>query len=444
MPTGRVRQIPRRTRTIQRCAATTRTMPPTPPRSDAAPVRATTSVWRHPGFLRFWLVRVLLTSGFQMLGVAVGWQMYAITGSAFDLGLVGLFQFLPRLALVLHAGAVADRFDRKAVLATSLALQVCIAVALLAGVQGWGLHTGRNLLLALSLGLGVCRAFDTPAVQALLPNVVPPPLLGAAIAAASSSTQVATIVAPAVGGALYAAHAALTYGLDALVYGAAFVLALRLKIAPQQRTAGGRSMSLETLLSGVRFIRSRADMLGAISLDLFAVLLGGATALLPIYARDILLTGPWGLGVLRAAPAAGALVMSLWLMRHPVQRHAGGVMFGAVLVFGAATIVFGLSTDFVLSVSALVVLGAADLVSVVIRGTLVQLETPDDLRGRVNAVNAVFIGASNQLGEFESGVTAAWLGTVPAVVVGGVGTLLVALLWMRWFPALRDRDQLGA
>lgn len=415
-----------------------------PPRGGEPPAGGVASVWRHPAFVRFWLVRVLLTSGFQILGVAVGWQMYAITGSAFDLGLVGLLQFLPRLALVLHAGAAADRFDRRTILTVSLAVQALIAVALLAGVQGWGLHTGRNLLLGLSLLLGVCRAFDTPAIQALLPNVVPQRLLGAAIAAASSSTQAATIVAPAVGGALYAAHAALTYGLDAAVYVVAGVLALRLRVDAPARLAGVRGMSLETLLSGVRFIRSRPDMLGAISLDLFAVLLGGATALLPIYASSILRTGPMGLGVLRAAPAAGALLMSLWLMRHPVQRHAGRVMFGAVLVFGAATVSFGVSTAFPFSVAALAVLGAADLVSVVIRGSLVQLETPDELRGRVNAVNALFIGASNQLGEFESGVTAAWLGTVPAVVAGGVGTVVVALLWMRWFPALRDRDQLGA
>ncbi len=258
---------------------------------------------------------------------------------------------------------------------------------------------------------------------------------------AASANEAATIIAPALGGFLYALGAELTYGLSAASFLACLLL---VSLLPSSRVLPtGQRVSLDSLLMGVRFIRSRPDILGAISLDLFAVLLGGATALLPIFARDILLTGPWGLGLLRSAPAAGALLMSAWLMRHPIRRRSGHIMFAAVAVFGFATILFGLSSSFPLSLLALMLLGSADVISVVIRGTLVQLETPDDMRGRVNSVNSLFIGASNQLGEFESGVTAAWLGAVPAVVLGGVGTLLVVVLWMRWFPQLAQRDQLA-
>ena len=279
-----------------------------------------------------------------------------------------------------------------------------------------------------------------PAMQALLPNVVPSALFPPAVAASASANEAATILAPALGGFLYALGAEFTYGLDLLLYLAGALVIVTLPARRQESSA--ERMTLESLLVGVRFIRSRPDILGAISLDLFAVLLGGATALLPIYAGEILHTGPWGLGLLRSAPAVGALLMSAYLMRFPIARRVGRVMFAAVAVFGLATIVFGLSTSFGLSLAVLVLLGASDMISVVIRQTFVQLETPDEMRGRVSAVNSLFIGASNQLGEFESGATAALFGTVPAVVLGGVGTLAVAALWMRLFPTLARRHRL--
>ncbi len=401
--------------------------------------RAQPSVWRVPGFARFWMVRVALTGAYQVLGVAIGWQMYAITGSALDLGLVGLLQFLPRVALVLLAGSVVDRFERRDVVAASMALQALVAALLMAAAQGWGLHAGRGLILGASLALGACRAFDMPGMQAMLPALVPEALLARAIAVAASATQAATVVAPAFGGLLYALGAGWSYGLTFAVDAAGVAVLLSL---PRAAAAQTTRITLDSMLEGVRHIRTHAVILGAISLDLFAVLLGGATALLPIYARDILHIGPLGLGLLRAAPAVGALAVAAWLAHHPIERHAGRLMFGSVALFGLATLVFGLSRSVPLSMLALAVLGGADVVSVVIRGTLVQLQTPDALRGRVNAVNSLFIGASNQLGEFESGLTAAWFGAVPAVVLGGLGTLAVVWAWRRLFPQLARYDAL--
>ncbi|WP_144373521.1 MFS transporter [Vogesella urethralis] len=400
------------------------------------------SLRHHRPFWHFWTARLLLTGGFQIMGVAVGWQMYTLTGSALDLGLVGLLQFLPRILLVLVTGTVADRYPRQRIVAISMLLQALAAATMLMANSGVGLAVSRELIFGLSLLIGTCRAFDMPTMQSILPNIVPPALLPQAVAAAASANEMATIVAPALGGLLFAFGAPLTYGLNTLMFVAGVVLVLGLPLPPH--VADSRKVSMDSLLAGIRFIRSRPDILGAISLDLFAVLLGGAVALLPVFAADILHTGPWGLGLLRAAPAVGALAMSVWLMRHPVQRKVGRTLFASVAVFGLATIGFGLSTHFLLSLAALMVLGASDIISVVIRGTLVQLETPDDMRGRVNAVNSLFIGASNQLGEFESGVTAHLFGTVPAVVLGGAGTLLVVVLWMRWFPSLAQRDTLEA
>ena len=403
-----------------------------------------------PGDFRlFWGSRLAGTAAGQMLLVALGWQMYDLTGSAWDLGLVGLAQFVPALVLALPAGHSVDRHDRRRVLALVLALQVGVAV-LLAAASGAG-WLGREGLLAVSLLLGALRAWQMPASQALLPQLVPLHRLPQALALSATALQGAIIGGPALGGALYAlapalvglaaAGAALVYAVSALGFAAALACVLKLRPRP---VAGLREpMSVATLVAGLRFIAQRPVVLGAVSLDLFAVLLGGATALLPIFARDILHTGPGGLGLLRAAPAAGALLMSLVLARRPVQRHSGAWLLGAVALFGVTMIAFGLSHSLALSMVALAASGAADMVSVVIRQSLVQLATPDAMRGRVSAVNSVFIGASNQLGEFESGATAAWLGPVASVVAGGVGTVLVVLAWTRLFPALARHDRLG-
>ena len=402
--------------------------------SDSAPQL----LRHHRPFLAFWLARVFTASGFQMLTVAIGWHLYQLTGNVLDLGLVGLVEFAPRVLFMLHTGHVADRYDRRKVAALCQSLQGLIALALAVGSATD--NVTRELIFALAFLLGATRSFEMPATQALLPNVVPPGLFPRAVAASASATQSATIVAPAVGGFLYAFGSLWVYGPTVALYAIACVLTLSLQ-ARGQVVQRGRA-SIESLLAGIRFIRSRPDILGAISLDLFAVLLGWATALLPVFAKDILLTGPLGLGLLRSAPAVGALAMSLWLARFPFERNVGRTMFTAVGVFGVATIAFGLSTSFWFSLAVLVVLGAADMISMVIRSSFVQLETPDEMRGRVSAVNGLFIGASNQLGEFESGVTAHWFGTVPAVVMGGVGTLVVTGLWIKMFPTLAKRDRL--
>ncbi|MDZ5604695.1 MFS transporter [Pseudomonas sp. RP23018S] len=392
----------------------------------------------HRPFIAFWFARVFTASGFQMLTVAIGWHLYQLTGNVLDLGLVGLVEFAPRVLFMLHTGHVADRYDRRRVAALCQALQGLIALGLAVGSVTDNIS--RELIFALAFLLGATRSFEMPATQALLPNVVPAGLFPRAVAASASATQSATIVAPAIGGFLYAFGSTWVYGPTVALYAIACLLTLSLTVRPQIAQRG--RASLESLLAGIRFIRSRPDILGAISLDLFAVLLGGATALLPVFAKDILLTGPMGLGLLRSAPAVGALLMSLWLARFPFERKVGRTMFTAVGVFGVATIAFGLSTSFWFSLAVLVVLGAADMISMVIRSAFVQLETPDDMRGRVSAVNGLFIGASNQLGEFESGVTAHWLGTVPAVVLGGVGTLVVTGVWIKLFPTLAGRDRL--
>ena len=389
-------------------------------------------------FVLYWCARVAAMLAHQMLAVAVGWQVYALTGSALDLGLVGLAQFLPSFVLVLVVGQVADRFDRRRVLQACMAAEASAALGLAIGS-----YTGRiteHAIFALIMVVGAARAFQQPAMQALLPALVPRALLSRAIATNSSAGQVAIIAGPALGGIIYALGPTAVYGASVglfLVTGLTIHL-IRFREPPP---APGK-VTLDSVFAGIRFIRSRPAVLGAISLDLFAVLLGGATALLPIYARDILHTGPWGLGLLRSSTAVGALAMALWLMRHPIRHRAGRTMFAAVAVFGLATLVFGVSRSFALSLCALAVLGAADMISVVVRQSLVQLQTPDEMRGRVSAVNALFIGTSNQLGEFESGVTAAWFGVVPSVVIGGLGTLCVVALWVRFFPELARVDKL--
>ena len=398
------------------------------------------SLFAHRAFMRFWFARLAGTAANQMLMVAIGWQMYDLTGSAWDLGLVGLLQFTPALLLVLVAGHAVDRYHRARIFAVCMAGQALVALVLAAAApQGWA---SRELLLGLSVAIGTLKAFQMPAQQALVPLLVPIELLPRALAFSSAGNQGAIIVGPALGGFIYVAGASTVYATCALLFAlaATFIALVRYVHAPRARQA----ISRETLFAGVRFVWQRQVVLGAISLDLFAVLLGGATALLPMFAKDILHVGPWGLGLLRAAPALGALTLSLALTRWPIARRAGHVLLGAVAIYGVATLVFGLSTNLALSIAALAISGAADMVSVVVRQSLVQLETPDAMRGRVSAVNAVFIGASNQLGEFESGVTAALLGPVGSVVLGGLGSIAVAAAWMKLFPSLASRDRLLA
>ncbi len=399
---------------------------------------ASLSLTSYPSFLRFWAGRLAGTMGNQMVMLAVAWQMYDLTSSAWSLGLVGLFQFVPALALALVSGHVADRHDRRHIVSMALLLQLVVSLVLLVSThEHW---ISRDLILGLSLLLGVARSFQMTAQQALTPLLVPASILARAMAFSSSGMQAAIIGGPALGGLLYKFGASVVYA----VCGALFVVAASLVWSARydHKPAPRAPVTLDTLLAGVRFIRAKPVVLGAISLDLFAVLLGGATALLPIFARDLLHVGPEGLGLLRAAPAVGALLMSLALARWTIKTRAGAILFTCVAIFGLTTIVFGVSHWFWLSMAMLFVNGAVDMVSVVVRQTLVQLDTPDEMRGRVSAVNAIFIGASNQLGEFESGATAALFGPVGAVVLGGVGTLVVVGLWMRWFPQLRHRRSL--
>jgi len=388
---------------------------------------------RHPPFAFLWSSRVLANVGSQMLGVAVGWQLYALTGSALDLGLVGLAEFAPIVALTLVVGQVADRYDRRLIAASCQMVNAGAAAALVLGTLG-GWQSKTSILITVAI-IGSARAFESPTMSALVPEVVPRGRVARAMAWLVSATQSARIVGPALGGFLSALGAATAYSTA----GALFVLAGASAAAiRRQRVARPRPpVTLETVFSGIAFIRNRRVLLGTMSLDLFAVLLGGATALLPVYARDILGAGPTGLGLLRAAPAVGALLTSIVLARYPLERGIGRTLFRAVMVFGAATIVFGLSTSLSLSLVALSVLGAADVVSVVIRASLVQLRTPDEMRGRVSAVHSLFTGTSNQLGAFESGLVASMVGVVPSVLIGGLGTIAVAALWMVLFPELR-------
>ncbi len=393
---------------------------------------------KHPSFLLFVLSRAFSRFSGQIVAVAVGWQIYDLTGSAFQLGMIGLVQFLPTLLLVFVAGHAADRYPRKRV------VQICLLVeALTALFLAWGAYAGSltvpQIFLAMAV-IGTAGAFESPATAALLPLLTPTGSLQRATAVSSGVGQVATITGPAIGGLAYAVAPSLAYGLMVAfcLVGAVLTGAIRLTQPAAIRDAAAPA----DLFAGFRFVRNNPAILGTISLDLFAVLLGGATALLPIYARDILQTGPLGLGILRAAPAVGALLMTVVLARHAIHRRVGIRMFQAVIVFGAATAVFAVSQWMWLSVLALVIMGAADTVSVVIRFSLVQLATPDEMRGRVGAVNFLFINASNQLGQFESGVTAALFGAMPAALLGGLGTIAIALLLMKLFPTLRKVERL--
>jgi MFS family permease len=406
------------------------------PNSSSA---SSASLFRNPPFLLYFAGRAFSNFSRQIIAVAVGWQVYQLTGSAFHLGMIGLAQFLPGLLLTFNAGHVADRYNRKHI------VQICqIAEGLTTAYLAWGSMGGWLTVVDLYIAsaiFGAANAFERPAGAAMLPSIVPNAQLQQGTAIATGVTQLASIAGPALGGLIFAFSPGGAY----LVTAAFYILACACNGAMTliHKTAPSGAPTLRTLFAGIAFVRSNPTVLGTISLDLFAVLLGGATALLPIYASDYLHTGPLGLGLLRAAPAAGALLTSAALARHAIQRKVGIRMFQAVILFGLATIVFGVSTSMWLSLLALVVMGAADQVSVVIRLSLVQLATPDDMRGRVSAINFLFINASNQLGEFESGITAAWWGALPAVIVGGVGSVLIALLWMKLFPTLRDVEKLA-
>ena len=393
---------------------------------------------KHPSFLLFVLSRAFSRFSGQIAAVAVGWQIYDLTGSAFDLGMIGLVQFLPTALLVFVAGHAVDRYERRRV------VQICLIVeALTALFLAWGAFAGSLTVLQIFVAmavLGTAGAFESPAISALLPLVAPQGSLQRATAVSSGVGQIATITGPALGGLAYAVTPALPYALMVAFCFAGTILMGAIRLA--QPAAVRAAASPADLFAGVRFVRNNPAILGTISLDLFAVLLGGATALLPIYARDILKAGPVGLGILRAAPAVGALLMTAVLARHAIHRRVGMRMFQAVIVFGVATVVFAVSRSMALSVAALAIMGAADTVSVVIRFSLVQLATPDEMRGRVGAVNFLFINASNQLGQFESGVTAALFGAMPSAVLGGVATVAIALLWMKLFPTLRDVEKL--
>lgn len=398
----------------------------------------TESLLQHRSFVAFWLARTTSSFGFQMLSIAVGWQIYSITGRAWDLGLIGLVQFLPAVLLALPAGHVADQFDRRRVVLFGQVTE-CLAIALLAGLTLAHL-TDEVMILGLIFIISVARTLEAPSLQSMLPALVPPSMLARATAANGASMQTASMLGPALGGFLYVAGPGVVYATTGVLYLISIVMVSRLRYehAPPKRTPA----TFASVFAGVKFIRNRPDVLGVISLDLFAVLLGGATALLPIFAKDILHTGPWGLGLLRGAPAVGGLLVGFWLSRRSLERNVGMIMFGSVAGFGVATLIFALSEQLWLSIMALFALGGFDMVSVVIRGSLVQLDTPDEMRGRVSAVNSIFINTSNQLGEFESGMLAAWLGAAPAAAVGGIGTLIVVGLWMAWFPGLRRRQRL--
>ncbi|MBN8613833.1 MAG: MFS transporter [Deltaproteobacteria bacterium] len=400
------------------------------------------SLLREPAFVRYQLIRFVSVIAIQMLSVATAWEIYARAGTAESLGYVGLATFAPQILFLPFTGVAADRYDRRVVLGFS---HLVIGLSAL-GFAYLAAHPelGTAPFYAVLFVFGSARAFAGPASQAITPSLVPSELFARAIAISSTTFQVAVVLGPALGGALVAPiRTSGVYFVSAALE--LSVIALLPFIALRTHVRARRDESRwAQLLSGIRFVKERPALLGAITLDLFAVILGGATALMPIFARDILHVGEWGLGVLRAAPALGALLVALYLGLRPLAGRAGVIMLVCVAIFGACTIVFGLSESFPLSIVALVVMGGADMVSVVVRHVIVQGQTPDEMRGRVAAVNMVFIGASNELGELESGMTAAWLGTVPAVVVGGIGTILVTAFCAVAFPDLRRIDRLEA
>lgn len=397
---------------------------------------------RHRGIYRRYLAaRVLGLTGNNMIGVALGWQMYDLTGSAWDLGLVGLAQFVPALLLTVPAGLLVDSVDRSRVFAASLALQGASSALLWwvsqAGKAGMA---GRDLILLVCVLIGVARALQLPAQQAIIPTLMPKAELPRALAHNASVNKLSMIAGPALGGVLYAGGAGVVYGLCAAVF--VFSTALALRVRLPYTPPRGQAVSWTALFAGIGFIRANPVVLGAMSLDMFATLAGSSTALLPMFAKDILHTGPWGLGLLRAAPAVGGLCMSVLIVRWTMDRDVGRRMFAAVLVYGLATAGFSFCTALAWAIAALVVIGAADIVSTVLRHSVVQVETEDGLRGRVGAAHAASIAASNQLGQFRAGVAAQWMGPAGAVLLGGCATVLITVAWVRLFPALFQREGL--
>lgn len=409
--------------------------------SSAADARAGRAAFTHPGFVLFQIARFLIVSAVEMQAVAVGWQVYEITKRPLDLGYVGLAQFLPGILLFPISGHVSDRFERRHVLSACYAgYAACFALLLLLTQRAPSI----KLIYIVLVLIGIVRSFNSTASRAILPQLVPQEHFPNAVAWNASIFQAATILGPSFGGIIYAAFR----GPEA-VYAIAMITAIgatlsSFRIRPEVRPRPREPMSLTTVFAGLHYIWRKKLILGAISLDLFAVLLGGAVALLPVYAREILHTGPWGLGLLRTAPGVGAAAMAVLLAHWPIRGRSGVTLLWAVAGFGVFTIIFGVSHSLVISLIALFLLGASDMISVIIRATLTQLATPDEMRGRVTAVDMIFIGTSNEFGQFESGVTAQWFGTVPAVILGGVGTLVVIALWAWWFPELRNAGELHA
>lgn len=403
--------------------------------STHAPAESSKLAFTYVGFRFFWLTTLLVSFAVQVMSVSIAWQIYDVTGNAFLLGLVGLCLFLPALLLILVTGLTADRFNRRGIMAVCLVIELFCALGFLALVNVEA-HEVWPIFVIL-VGLGIARAFWGPAAQSLAPNLVPPEALSNAITINASAWQFASITGPAAGGLLYGVSPSLAFGTSGVLL--LLAMATVLLIPRPARRESHQARSLETIFGGFRYIFSNRVVLGAISLDMFAVLMGGAVALLPVYTKDILHAGPLELGLLRAAPGVGAIFMALYLTRFPIRDHAGKVLFLFVGLFGAFTVVFGFSTTVWLSIPALVLVGASDMVSVTIRETIMQLWTPEEVRGRVNAVNSVFVGASNELGEFRAGTVAHFLGPVPAVVIGGFGAMAIAVLWSRLFPQLHEQ-----
>jgi len=406
--------------------------------SAHAPSEPSKLAFTYVGFRFFWLTTLLVSFAVQIMSVSIAWQIYDVTGNAFLLGLVGLCLFLPALLLILVTGLTADRFNRRGIMAVCLTVELGCAVAFLALVN-FEAHEVWPIFIVLVV-LGTARAFWGPAAQSLAPNLVPPEALSNAITVNASAWQFASITGPAAGGLLYGIGPSFAFGTGAVLLLCAVVTVLL--IPKPLRRQSHQATSLETMFGGFRYIFSNKVVLGAISLDMFAVLMGGAVALLPVYTKDILHAGPTELGLRRAAPGIGAILMAFWLTRFPVRDHAGKILFLFVGLFGAFTVIFGFSTTVWVSIPALALVGASDMVSVTIRETIMQLWTPEEVRGRVNAVNSVFIGASNELGEFRAGTVAHLVGPVPAVVIGGFGAVAVAVIWSRIFPQLREQRTL--